>query len=134
MDRWPVTKGFSLNTAPRYLIRDRDAVYGHAFVKRVREMGIRDRPISARSPWQNGHVERLIGSIRRECIDHTGCSVRHTCAACSAHTPPTTMKCGPHLSLDKNAPIFERFSALGKSPRSHFLAAYIISTSGSNFR
>jgi transposase InsO family protein len=66
-----VTEAFPWNTAPRYLIRDRDAVYGHAFVKRVRAMGIRDRPISARSPWQNGYAERLIGSIRRECMDHT---------------------------------------------------------------
>ncbi|HTY53922.1 MAG TPA: integrase core domain-containing protein [Candidatus Binataceae bacterium] len=66
-----LTEAFPWDTAPSYLIRDRDAVYGHAFVKRVRAMGIRDRPSSARSPWQNGHVERLIGSIRRECIDHT---------------------------------------------------------------
>jgi transposase InsO family protein len=55
---------------PRYLIRDRDACYGQAFVRRVRSLGIRDRPTSPRSPWQNGYAERLIGSIRRECLDH----------------------------------------------------------------
>src|SRR6201993_3355456 len=50
---------------PKYLmIRDRDSVYG------VRAMGIRDRPIASRSPWQNGHAERLIGSLRQECLDH----------------------------------------------------------------
>jgi Integrase core domain len=55
---------------PRYLIRDNDRAFGVAFKDRVRAMGIRDRPISFRSPWQNGYVERLIGSIRRECTDH----------------------------------------------------------------
>jgi hypothetical protein len=55
---------------PRYLIRDRDACYGDIFVRRVRSLGIRDHPTSARSPWQNGYAERLIGSIRRECLDH----------------------------------------------------------------
>jgi len=54
--------------APRYLIRDRDRSYGEVFVRRVRAMGIRDRPTSLRSPWQNGYAERLIGSIRGECI------------------------------------------------------------------
>jgi len=55
---------------PRYLIRDRDACYGSIFVRRVRSLGIRDHPTSARSPWQNEYAERLIGSIRRECLDH----------------------------------------------------------------
>jgi transposase InsO family protein len=54
----------------RYLIRDRDACYGTVFVRRVRSLGIRDHPTSARSPWQNAYAERLIGSIRRECLDH----------------------------------------------------------------
>src|SRR5665811_919224 len=54
----------------RYLIRDRDASYWPVFVQRLRAMGIRDRPIAFRSPWQNAYVERLIGSIRRECLDH----------------------------------------------------------------
>ena len=53
-----------------YLIRDRDTSYGAAVARRLRAMGIRARPITPRSPWQNGHVERLIGSIRRECLDH----------------------------------------------------------------
>ena len=55
---------------PRYLIRDRDTAYGEVFIRRIQSMGIRDRPTSPRSPWQNGYVERLIGSIRRECVDH----------------------------------------------------------------
>jgi transposase InsO family protein len=52
------------------LSRDRDGAYGAAFVRRIRAMAIRDRPVSARSPWQNGYAESLIGSIRRECLDH----------------------------------------------------------------
>src|SRR5258705_11709134 len=56
--------------APRYLIRDRDGAYGEPFVRRLRSMGIRDRPTSPRSPWQNGFAERLIGSIRRGGLDH----------------------------------------------------------------
>jgi transposase InsO family protein len=55
---------------PDYLVRDRDRVYGEAFTRRIRAMGIRDRPTAPRSPWQNGYAERLIGSIRRECLDH----------------------------------------------------------------
>ena len=65
-----ITEAFPWDEAPRYLIRDRDTSYGAAVTRRLRAMGIRDRPITPRSPWQNGHVERLIGSIRRECLDH----------------------------------------------------------------
>jgi transposase InsO family protein len=65
-----ITEAFPWDTAPTYLLRDRDAVYGVEVRKRLKAMGIRDRPIAPRSPWQNGHVERLIGSIRRECLDH----------------------------------------------------------------
>src|SRR5262245_38329640 len=54
--------------APRYLIRDRDTEYGPIFRQRLRAMGIRDKPAAPRSPWQNPYVERLIGTIRRECL------------------------------------------------------------------
>src|SRR3981189_3872198 len=65
-----ITRCFPWSEAPDYLIRDRDASYGHAVTKRLAAMGIRDHPTAARSPWQNGYAERLIGSIRRECLDH----------------------------------------------------------------
>jgi len=65
-----VTEACGWEQAPRYLIRDRDGAYGEVFIRRLRSMGIRDRPTSPRSPWQNGYAERLIGSIRRECLDH----------------------------------------------------------------
>ena len=63
-----ITEAFPWDEAPRDLIRDRDTSYGAAVSRRLRAMGIRDRPITPRSPWQNGDVERLIGSIRRECL------------------------------------------------------------------
>src|ERR1700704_3249365 len=65
-----ITDAFPWDEAPDYLIRDRDASYGQAVTKRLTAMGIRDHPTAARSPWQNGYAERLIGSIRRECLDH----------------------------------------------------------------
>jgi transposase InsO family protein len=67
-----VTEAFPWNEAPRYLIRDQDGVYGAAVRRRLRAMGIRDKPIAPGSPWQNGFAERLIGSIRRACTDHYG--------------------------------------------------------------
>jgi transposase InsO family protein len=65
-----ITEAFPWNEVPRYLIRDRDGIYGPVVRRRLRAMGIRDKPISAGSRWQNCFAERLIGSIRRECIDH----------------------------------------------------------------
>src|SRR3954464_10801372 len=65
-----ITEAFPWNEAPRYLIRDRDRAYGAVVARRLRAMGIRDKPIAPGSPWQNGIAERLIGSIRRECTDH----------------------------------------------------------------
>ena len=65
-----ITQAFPWDETPRYLIRDRDRVYGAAVTRRLRAMGIRDKPIAPGSPWQNGFAERLIGSIRRECTDY----------------------------------------------------------------
>ena len=65
-----LTEAFPWNEAPRYLVRDRDQIYGAVVMRRIRAMGIRDKPIAPASPWQNGFAERLIGSIRRDCVDH----------------------------------------------------------------
>jgi hypothetical protein len=65
-----VTEVFPWDTAPRYLLRDRDASYGRYFRSRVKAMGITEVITAPRSPWQNAYVERVIGSIRRECLDH----------------------------------------------------------------
>lgn len=65
-----LVEAFSERDAPRYLIRDRDASYGHEFRRRIQALGIKEVITTPRSPWQNAFVERLIGSIRRECLDH----------------------------------------------------------------
>src|SRR6202795_1351934 len=65
-----ITEAFPWDDAPRYLIRDRDRIYGTIVTRRLSAMGIRDKPTALASPWQNGIAERLIGSIRRECVDH----------------------------------------------------------------
>ena len=71
--RWTaqqIVETFPYDTAPRYLLRDRDRIYGSCFENRVLGMGIEAVLIAPRSPWQNPFVERLIGSIRRKCLDH----------------------------------------------------------------
>jgi putative transposase len=65
-----VVDAFAWDEAPRYLLRDRDRIYSTSFRQRVRHMGIEEVLIARRSPWQNPYVEQLIGSIRRECLDH----------------------------------------------------------------
>jgi transposase InsO family protein len=65
-----ITEAFPWDDAPEYLIRDRDRIYGTITTRRLGAMGIRDKPTAPASPWQNGFAERLIGSIRRECVDH----------------------------------------------------------------
>ena len=71
--RWTgqqIIEAFPWGTAPKYLLRDRDAIYGSQFQKRVKSMGIEEVLSAPRSPWQNAFVERVIGSIRRDCLDH----------------------------------------------------------------
>jgi transposase InsO family protein len=71
--RWTalqIVQAFPWDTAPRFLLRDRDAIYGEEVQRALRNCGIEDVPTAPRSPWQNAYVERLIGSIRRECLDH----------------------------------------------------------------
>ena len=63
-------EAFLWDNAPQHLIRDRDRIFGAIVMRRLRAMGIRDKPTAPASPWQNGFAERLIGSIRRECVDH----------------------------------------------------------------
>jgi hypothetical protein len=65
-----IVNAFPGETAPRFLMRDRDGTFGAVFQARVENMGIEEVVTAARSPWQNPYVERLIGSIRRECLDH----------------------------------------------------------------
>jgi transposase InsO family protein len=100
-----LTEACGWDEPPRYLIRDRDGAYGAAFIRRIRAMGIRDRPVSARSPWQNGYAGRLIGSIRRECRDHVVVvgerHLRHVLASYQKYYNEVRT----HLSLQKDAPV-----------------------------
>src|SRR4030081_475842 len=109
-----VTEAFPWAEAPRYLIRDRDRVYGAAVIHRLRAMGIRDKPIAPGSPWQNGFAERLIGSIRRECVDHV-------IVLGEAHLRRILTKYAvyynelrTHRSLDKDAPIHRAIQHVGR--------------------
>ena len=99
---------------PEYILRDRDRVYGQAFARRIRAMGIRDRPTSARSPWQNAYAERLIGSIRRECVDHIIVlgerHLRHILLSYLSYYNAVRT----HLSLGKDAPVPRAVQAVGR--------------------
>src|SRR5664280_2429039 len=101
-----LTEACGWEAVPRYIIRDRDRAYGEVFTRRLRAMGIRDRPIASRSPWQNGYVERLIGSIRRECLDHmiiwNEAHLRHVVKAYAVYY---TMQHGLILELQKTPQI-----------------------------
>ena len=99
-----LTEAYGWRATPRYIIRDRDCVYGETFIRRVRAMGIRDRPISARSPWQNGYAERVIGSIRRDCLDHVVVfGERHLRHLLDSYRKYYN-EARTHLSLGKDAP------------------------------
>jgi hypothetical protein len=107
-------EAFGWEEAPRYLLRDRDQVYGQVFARRVRAMGIRDRPIAARSPWQNGYCERAIGSIRRDCLDHVVVfSERHLRHMLRCYADYYN-KSRTHLSLRKDAPARRQAQCVGR--------------------
>jgi transposase InsO family protein len=106
-----VTEAFPWEEAPRRLLRDRDGAFGPAYIRRIR--AIRDHPVAARSPWRNGHVERLIGSIRRECLDHMivfgEAHLRRILKTYAAYYNEVRT----HLSLGKDAPNFRRSETVG---------------------
>ena len=100
-----LTEAFPWNEAPQYVIRDRDCIYGTVVTRRLRAMGIRDKPIAPASPWQNGFAERLIGSIRRECLDHfivrSEAHLRRILRTYARYYNEIRT----HRSLDKDAPV-----------------------------
>ena len=99
-----VTEAFPWDTAPRYLLRDRDASYGSYFCNRIEAMGITEVITAPRSPWQNAYVERVIGSIRRECLDHIVIfNQRHLRRVLSSYVD-YYQRTRTHLSLDKDCP------------------------------
>jgi hypothetical protein len=99
-----VTEAFPWNTAPSFLLRDRDASYGLVFSKRVEAMDITEVVTAPRSPWQNAYVKRVIGSIRRECLDHVVIfNERHLRRVLSSYVD-YYHRTRTHLSLDKDCP------------------------------
>ena len=105
--RWTaqqIVEAFPFDTTPRYLVRDRDRIYGDAVQRRIKSLAIEDVLTAPRSPWQNPFVERMIGSIRRDCLDHViVLNERHLCRILREyfgyyHT------CRTHLSLSKDSP------------------------------
>ena len=99
-----IVNAFPYEEVPRFLIRDRDGIYGEYFQNRVNSLGIEEVPIAPRSPWQNPYCERVIGSIRRECLDHVivldEAHVRRILTDYFAYYHGSR----PHLSLDRNSP------------------------------
>jgi transposase InsO family protein len=109
-----ITEAFPWDMAPGYMIRDRDRVYGTVVTRRLRAMGIRDKPIAPASPWQNGFAERLIGSIRRECLDHIivlgEVHLRRILKSYARYYNETRT----HLALDKDAPLSRTAKRAGR--------------------
>ena len=112
-----VTEAFPWDETPRYLIRDQDR--GAAVTRRLRAMGIRDKPIAPGSPWQNGFAERLIGSIRRECADHlVALGEGHLRRILQSYARYYN-ELRTHRSLNKDSPIHR---SIEKSRYNHFTA------------
>jgi transposase InsO family protein len=100
-----ITEAFPWTSAPTYLVPDNDRAYGHVFTFRVGAMGSRDRPISPGSPWQNGYAERLIGTLRSECLEQMVIfSEAHLRRILSAYATYYN-QARTHLALQKDAPL-----------------------------
>jgi len=100
-----MVEAFADREAPRYLIRDRDGVYGDEARSRLKSLGIEEVLTAPRSPWQNAYAERLIGSIRRECLNHfIVLNTRHLKKTLAAYFR-YYHRSRPHLALAKQSPI-----------------------------
>ena len=108
-----LTEAFPWDEAPGYLIRDNDRIYGNVALRRIRAMGIRDKPIAPGSPWQNGFAERLIGSIRRECLDHLVVLGEAQLRRILRSYADYYNKIRTHRSLGKDAPCFRPVHRVG---------------------
>ena len=109
-----VTEALPWDTSPKYIIRDRDRTYGRLYRDRLRSMGIQDVPVAPRSPWQNGFVERVIGSLRRECLDHVVIkNERHLRRVLKSYLVYYN-RSRTHLSLSKDPPVPRPVSPISK--------------------
>jgi transposase InsO family protein len=105
--RWTahqIVEAFPFDTAPRYLLRDRDAIYGEIVQRRIKSLAIEDMISAPRSLWQNPFVERVIGSIRRECLDHVIVLNSKHLRRILREYIGYYYDCRTHLSFDKDSP------------------------------
>jgi len=109
-----VLEAFPFDTAPKYLLRDRDRIYGQEFLQQVEVMNINEVLSAPRSPWQRAYVERVIGSIRRECLDHVIIfneeSLRRTLRSYFSYYHCSRL----HLSLDRDSPDSRSVEPVGR--------------------
>jgi transposase InsO family protein len=108
-----LTEAFPWQEAPQHLIRDRDAVQGGVFLKRVSAMGIRDHPTAPRSPWQNPYAERFIGSLRRECLDSVVVTDEAHLRRILRRYSDYYSRARTHRSLAKDCPLHRAVQAIG---------------------
>jgi len=127
-----VVDAFPNDTAPRWLHRDRDSAYSETFRRRVAGMSIAEVVSAPASPWQNPYAERVIGSIRRECLDHVSCSIRRICGASSRSTSGTIIGVARTLGSTRTRQIPDpsRQRPLGRSSRFRKSAVFITATNG----
>ena len=100
-----ILEAFPFETVPKYLLRDRDAIYGHVLQQQIEAMGIREVLGAPGSPWQRAYVERIIGSIRRDCLDHVIVFDQSSLRRILRSYLDYYHRSRTHLSLDKDAPI-----------------------------
>src|SRR5258708_3466511 len=108
-----ITEAFPWDGAPGYMIRDRDRIYCSVVTRRLRAMGIRDKPTAPATPWQNGFAERLIGSIRRECVDHIIVLGEMHLRRILRSYADYYNEIRTHRSLDKDAPVTRPVQRVG---------------------
>ena len=107
---------FPWDNAPRYFLRDRDGICGEKFCDTAKGMGIREVLTAPRSPWQNAYAERLIGSIRRECLDHVIVFHQAGLRRILQDYFEYYERCRTHLSLEKDAPVSRPVEPLALGP------------------
>ena len=109
-----LTEACGWEAALDYIVRDRDRAYGEAYARRLRAMGIRDRPTAPRSPWQNAYAERLIGSIRQEMLDDVVVLGEHHLRQVLRSYMAYHNEARTHLSLNKDAPVPREAQSVGR--------------------
>jgi transposase InsO family protein len=109
-----LTEAYGWEQGPRYLIRVWDSIYGDVFIRRLRAMDIRDRPTAPRSPWQNSYCERLICSIRQECLDHIVVFGEQHLRCLLRSYPNYYNQTRTHLLLNKDSPVSRAVETVGR--------------------